>query len=198
MAIKKKSNAMNSQTVGRMIQKAIVKSAELKAVQFLQSGSAAATGVVGSLNALAQGDEVSQRTGTVIQPVSLDVMMESYVGAYTDAVRYIIFYDTKFTGTDPTTNMVLATDFIGANYNFINVIQNKRFHILMDETVSLNGNGVGFDIRHKVIKNIPKCYYSGTSSSKASMSTNALFSIVIGYSTHVGYSLDTQLRFIDV
>jgi hypothetical protein len=198
MKTKQSQAPVNKQALGHLVKKAIAQNAEQKGLQFLQSGATAATGVVASLNAMNQGDTVSTRTGTVIQPATLDVMLESVVGAYIDAVRYIIFYDRKANGTNPTSSDVLSSDFIGANYNFLNVVQNKRFHILLDETHSLNGNGVAFALTHKTITGMPKCYYSGTSSADSSLSTNALFSLVIGYSTHVGYSIDTQLRFTDV
>jgi len=147
---------------------------------------------------MAQGDGVSDRTGMIITPVSLDIMLETYVGAYTDALRCIIFVDTKYDGTPPAASAVLSTDFIGANYNFLNVIQEKRYRILYDKTVGLNGNGKAFEINHAVIKNIPKIHYDGTSNTDASIAKNALCSLVIGYSTHVGYALDTQLRYIDM
>jgi len=192
------SKAVSKQVVQSMVRRAIINSAEQKGLQFLQSGTGAATGVVATICAMAQGDGVSDRTGTVVTPISLDIMLETYVGAYTDALRCIIFVDTKFDGATPAASAVLATDFIGANYNFLNVVQEKRFRILYDKTVSLNGNGKAFEINHAVLKNIPKIHYDASSNLDSSIAKNALCSLVIGYSTHVGYALDTQLRFIDM
>lgn len=97
------------------------------------------------LNAMTQGDLVTQREGSAVSGTSVQFRMwaSNPEGSLSpNLLRHIIFYDAQSNGAAPTIGALLdlsvVTEAVYAPYNYAN---QKRFKIIFDNSYTLNQSG---------------------------------------------------------
>lgn len=127
-----------------------------------------APGVVGALThvtAIAQGDGLADRSGDKIN-VEKVVFRVNIISTATNNTRYILFRDKMNFNITPTRADVLASASVSSALSSLNFIQQGRYKILMDKTVSSSVNG---DLAHYICYtskvNAP-CFYYGAAANQ--------------------------------
>ena len=179
---------------------------EEKFIDTTLSGSTSRAGSVQYLVPVAQGDNISDRTGDSIKTQSLYV--QGYVFFNTasttpQTARLIVFRDLQNLGTAPVGSDLIQSAGTGfattAPYNFVNGKQlTKRFSILYDEFITLdssNQTGI-FSFNTNADKHT---FYRGTTAASTDAAAGAYYYCVFtDASTNVPtYAISTRVVFTD-
>ena len=150
----------------------------------------ASAGIVNAISvAVAQGDDISNRSGDIIRPVKLVVRIQFTTGNATATQqylgRYIVFQDRFANGATPAVTDILTTAVPLSGYNVVNR-QAKRFKILADSDVAMVGST---NMANKFIElNFPmkgSIHYL-TTTGTASQGSNSLFVLFITNNVSAG------------
>lgn len=144
-----------------------------------------------------QGDTVQQRTGANI---NLHRILRHAVFNMTSSctIRIILYRDKFQEGVFPAVTDVLENADVTSTYNFVNVVQRKRFIILNDESQNFT---IGGKLTHSSLKSVPhncKVNYNGTTSTITDQRSNSIFMLVISDTTTPGnINFTTQVQYTD-
>jgi hypothetical protein len=170
---------------------------ELKSVSASTSASAStAAGTVLYFTPILQDDTTNGRTGDQILPDHIDLKLTA-IGSASESTRYILFQDKFNNGTAPTVSEVLSSAHYNACYNHINVVLNKRFHIIDDIQLNLNIAGEALKNHSKTYKLNGKIGFKDTGDTFASAGPRTLWLLYIGTSTHVVTDINYRLAYRD-
>lgn len=137
-------------------------------------------GFVTYVSTVAIGDDNADRTGSAINPISLNYWHIINIGtAQTGAVRFILFQDKQSYGAAPAVADVLQTADPSSQYNVPNTLA-KRFRILADYThcgvVGTAGATTGcLTQKKRTIKKLNKVNFTGALSTAASSGSGAIW-----------------------
>ncbi len=134
-------------------------------------------GAIANLTQIAQGDGLNTRSGDKVLIDKIHVRCNILATA-TSNWRYVVFRDRYNTGTTPTVGDVLAGPTVASPYSTINVIQQKRFTILMDKVMSFSSAGSLSGTFKRCINVNQPTYYSG-SSATANQAAGQIYVLVI-------------------
>jgi len=165
--------------------------------------TATTVGVVLDLtNALVEGDQVTQRTGRVVQMDTAELRFDAFLptAAGFGSIRFIWVADNLNTGTVPTVSDILLAPRVTSPYSLANVSTN-RFSILADviQPMVVGGNNQQTD--HVLSrKRKTKIHYNGSTAVPTSNGKGCQFLLVI---TDIAvnspvYSADYALHFTDI
>lgn len=177
---------------------------ELKAVDVTSSLAADTTGALALMNGLVPGTGFSQRVGRQVQFVSLECNFLSKVtdGTGEDQYHRVLIVQDK----QPNAGALTITDVLNSvsTASFPNLVNQKRFRILLDRRIYLNDDsepGSGRVWAWSTPINIVTQYNDGNAGTVADIATNSLYFISIG-SEAAGATAGTELcasrlRFVD-
>lgn len=179
---------------------------EEKYIDTYNSISATRTGVVVYMNPMAQGDNITDRTGDSIKVQSVYAEATTYfnpAATNPQTVRFMVIRDLNNLGVLPSGSDVLANAgsayAVTAPVNFINGKElNKRFSILHDEFVTLDQyNQTGtFSFKSNSDKHT---YFRGTSAATTDAGNGAYFYLIftdVASTTPTAY-VSTRIVFTD-
>lgn len=149
---------------------------EVKHLDTTVSGGFNSTGIVNSLNTMAQGDTNITRNGDSIKALSIHGKGFLSVGSDDSIVRVMLVLDKQCRGAAPAVTDILESASVTAHQNLDNL---RRFKILDDKLfrVETNLEKQPFEI----IQTFPNLhlYYSDGDADAAALKDNALFALVI-------------------
>jgi hypothetical protein len=156
--------------------------------------------VVPLTQALLVGDTISSRTGDVVTPEHLDLVLNitnpgSTLGRPI-VVRTLVFQDTLNVGIAPIPSDVLDGATYGSTYTLL-TNQQKRFRILHDKSHVYVVGGVQATMEHLRFKLKGKIYYNGDTNAVTSNGKNSLWILVIASSVNADYQHYSSLVFTD-
>lgn len=163
------------------------------------------SGVVNPItSALAQGDDITGRTGDLIRMGKLKLRLELQSNSGTVglayAVRFIVFQDTLCNGAVPAVTDLLDSANVLSGYNVVNR-QSGRFKVLHDSMLtSVSGTPSArvcreIDIRMKGVQ-----HYIGSAGAAASLGRNSPFVLIVSDAASAGvyrYSWSYDYDFTD-
>jgi hypothetical protein len=156
--------------------------------------------VVPLTQALLVGDTISSRTGDVVNPEYLDLLLNITNGGSAlgrpITVRAVVFQDTLNVGVAPTPGDVLDGATFGSSYSLL-TNQQKRFRILHDKSHVYVVGGMQGTMEHLRFKLKGKIYYNGDTNVVASNGKNSLWILVIASSINADYQHYSSLVFTD-
>jgi len=168
---------------------------EIKYIVGTTSTTAATTGSLIYLSALAQDDTLSGRTGDRVRPVSMRVRV-SMSDTSTNITRFIIIQDKLNYGAAPAVADVLSS----ANYNaLINPIAlaNERFKVLDDFCSLTSTAGEQTFVHEKLYKLKGEISYTGIAGTSANGGKNAIYCLVICLAGTPTYDLKQCMAYTD-
>jgi len=150
---RKKAKVVTLGSVRQMMREHDLATRELKMRTAVASGTLSAAGaVVGISSDITQGDNISGRTGYVINMHSLKMWFQASMNsaAGVDRFRYIAFYDRLNLGSPPAVTDVLDSASVISDYSY-SARTTNRFKILVDKTIpmSINGNSRAVNYEHE-------------------------------------------------
>lgn len=186
-------------SLAAMVAKIIDKRVEHKSITATAVGTSIvlAGAVVVLTNPIVEGDEVNNRTGTMIRLSRIRVLYRGTSVTTSSSVRFILFRDMFNAGTTPAASDVLPAGNWISHYSDVRQIQQKRYHIIHDVTMDLPIAGENVKTLVFDLPLTGKVFYNGATAVASSNGKGALCLLVIGNATSTAYDYDTQLVYTD-
>lgn len=149
------------------------------------SAAISSTGSITVVNHAAQGDDHTERTGRSIRCMDFYMRLTaaSHASATHTFVRSIVFRDKSGNGSVPAVGDVLNT---ADHLSMLNTNFGKRFTVIADETISIEGSAAGGgDVAkfYKVYRNLRGDthveFNTGTAGTGADINTGAMYHLLI-------------------
>lgn len=153
-------------------------------------------GVVVNLTQIAQGDALNTRSGDKVWVEQVRLRCNILATA-TSNWRYIVFRDRFGIGTTPAVTDVLTAANVAAHHSTINVIQQKRFTILLDKTISFSAAGKLSDVWRKNITVNQPTYYDGASATTNKASGQIYLLLIADVATPGNHDFESQIIYSD-
>lgn len=180
------------------------------------SNNAEVGGTLTLINTVAQGDDYNERIGRkyTITAVQVDGFFIPKLPCSSSRVRLLVVYDAQPNGAQPAVTDILTAVAAGGtaadSFSFMNLNFRDRFKVILEETFAL-GNvdttaGAAYSTSpavaniHRYVKTNLTVTNEGTSGAIGSISTGALWCLVIGSAgAGSGYTCDwnCRIRFVD-
>lgn len=153
-------------------------------------------GALVTLTQVAQGTGLNTRSGDKIFVECVNVSC-TILATATSNWRYIVVRDRFNTGSAPSVIDIITNAAVSAPLSSINVVQQKRFTILLDKTLSFSTAGqLSHTFRHKLSVNQPT-YYTG-STALANPSSGQIYLLLISdVATPGTHDFNAQLVYSD-
>ena len=162
------------------------------------SATSATTGTVINLtNGIIEGDDLTQRSGTVIRLARLRMLYRGTAVTTSSSLRFILFRDMFNQGTTPTVIELLPAANLTSQYSDVREIQQHRFHIIHDHMMDINVNGRTIVTKQFDLNIEGKVYYNGTTAVATANGRGSLFLLVIGATNNSVYDVTAQVVFTD-
>lgn len=199
MAKGKGNSSRASSRVQAEVQRALKKRAEVKSILVSQAPTViSSTGSVSNITStIAQGDDINQRNGDMIISHGATLNFRFRAISTDQTARFIVVRDNFNQGVAPVITDVLATPLYRSEFNPTNVIQQKRFTILLDRFLDSNLNGETLKTKTCTIPPHGRIYYNGGAAVGTSNGRGAIFLFVIGDAATGMYEFTYQVRYID-
>lgn len=174
---------------------------EVKRLATVASGSVVVStgGTISNLSLIAQGDDIANRSGDVINMHDIDLRMIFFQGtpAASASIRIILFTDGMGSGATVGVSELLLTANITSPYNPVNA-QRHRFKILRDETIVVVGATEKQEVNivwHNAINQ--RRYFNDATATATAVGKNTLYILVIGSTTVPIFSIQHSLQYTD-
>jgi len=158
---------------------------------------AAAGGVYDIGINIAEGNDVSNRTGTTILLEQIRLYYRCFAVTTSQTFRFILFQDRFNNGVTPTVTELLPTTTYLSQFSDIRELQQHRYIILDDWFANSQISGEIIHSHNRTIKCHKKIYYNGATAVVASGGHNALFLCVIGSSSTGTFDFRIQMVYKD-
>lgn len=189
-----------STSLRKAVQSVLYSRAERKAFTTTQAGLTSSTGgvVFALTQGCVQGDTNTQRDGAQCFIRHLQLNHRTTATVASGSLRYLVFQDHFNLGAVPVTADILQSAANLSPHNFLNVVEQKRFRVLLDETidVSLAGKLVSTKM-HKRLPFSPALYYNATTDVAGANGKNAIFILIIGNIATLTYDYEFSMEYID-
>nr|WRQ64671.1 structural protein [Riboviria sp.] len=186
-------------SVAALVNRALQKRLETKV--FAQGAIGAATTTAGTVvqltTGISQGDSNSTRTGDQIMIHHLKFYFRFTAVTTSQSVRVVLFRDRLNQSALPAVADLLINGVWISPYTTTKQIQEKRFTILLDETLDCNINGETVKSMTVERSNIGRCSYTGNAGTASDAGPGALFFIIIGSASTGLYDYESTIRFTD-
>ncbi len=154
------------------------------------------SGAIANLTQIPQGDSLNTRAGDKVLVEKINVRCNILATA-TSNWRYIVFRDRFNTGTTPVVGDVLANPTVASPYSTINVIQQKRFTILMDKVMSFSSAGSLSGTFKRILNVNQPTYYSGSSATVNQAAGQIYLLVVSDVATAGAHAFEAQTIYHD-
>ncbi len=158
------------------------------------------TGTLHRLSDIAQGDDISNRSGDTITMKRLRLhlnMFDTNATVRSTTARVIIFTDSMGSGASVGVTELLNQANNLSEFSGINV-QRRRFKILVDQYFSVIAATNYQERPHRFDVAInQKRYYNDSSGTASNTGKNALYMLVFGSTVNVTYDYAYQLQYTD-
>lgn len=186
-------------SVAAQVNRALQNRLETKVYAQGAIGAATTTaGVVVQLTTgISQGDSNSTRTGDQIMIKHLKFYFRFTAVTTSQSVRVVLFRDRLNQSALPAVADLLINGVWISPYTTTKQIQEKRFTILLDETLDCNVNGETVKSLEIERANIGRCSYTGNAGTASDAGPGALFFIIIGSASTGLYDYESTIQFTD-
>jgi hypothetical protein len=183
-----------------MIKSMLLSMAESKVFSgqlFTQATSATGTVVVLS-QPIVEGDDINQRSGTKITPISMDFKFRFVALVASQSCRVLVFQDLFAQATAPSVVDILPSTTWISHFSDIRQVQQQRFRILLDETVDCSLSGESIKHINTKIRKMSPVYYDASTNINGANGKGSIFMIVIGSAVTGTWDFDYQLDYKDI
>lgn len=197
---KSKHNAFQRKAdISMQVQRIMRKRQEHKAFSIQVSGAtiSAAGAIVPLSNGVIEGIDITNRSGTTIRVIQQHFHFAFAMNTNDQSARFIIFRDLFNTGTTPTVAEVLPTSGYLSHFSDIRMVQQKRYHILLDRIKDVSVTGPSRVTDHAVLNFSGNIYYNASTAVPAANGKGSLFLLVIGSQNTGLVDYDWQMTFTD-
>lgn len=194
-----KRNAGESKRTVAIVRSLLSTNLERKVSSVSGIGVAVATGgaVIPVTNSIVNGDDIFQRTGTIIKLTRIRALYRGTAVTTSSSVRFILFRDMLNLGAFPVPSSLLPSGTWISQYSDTRKLQQHRFKILHDITMDLNIAGQNvitkqFDIPVKGL-----VYYNGLTAVATAEGPGSVYLLVIGNAISTAYDYTIQTMYTD-
>jgi len=153
--------------------------------------------VINVTNGIVEGDDISNRQGTVIRLTRMRILYRATASTTSSSIRFILFRDMFNQGTTPaTTDLLPAATWI-SQYADTREIQQHRFKILNDIMLDLEIAGSNVKTRQYDMPVKGVVAYNGATAIASPNGFGANFLLVIGNAVTTQYDYTIQTVFTD-
>lgn len=153
--------------------------------------------VINITNGIVEGDDISNRSGTLIRPVMIRLLYRGTAVTTSSSVRFILFRDMLNQGTTPAASDLLPGGNWISQYADTREIQQHRFKILNDVMFDLNIAGQNVRTLQSTLAMKGEVFYNGATAVASANGKGAIFLLVIGNAISTAYDYTVQTVFTD-
>lgn len=153
--------------------------------------------VVPVTNGITEGDDVFQRSGTVINLARIRFLMRGTAVTSSSSIRFILFRDMINTGVFPTVSLLLSSANWTSQYASTTQMQQHRFKILHDATLDLSINGEAVKTKQLDMAVKGQVMFNGATAVSSAEGPGAVYLLIIGNTATTLYDYTVQVVFTD-
>jgi ribosomal protein S8 len=199
MSTNSRKNSVRKPSVASLVRAAMLTMQEHKVRSTQASGTTISSSgaIIPLTNGIVEGDDVNMRSGTTIKMLQQHFRYAFNMTSSDQSARFIIFADMINTGVQPTVTEVLPTTGYLSHYSDVRQLQQKRFKILLDDTIDCSVNGPSRLSKKAEIKWKGQVFYNAATAVTTANGKGALFLLVIGSLNTGVYDYDWQCVYTD-
>jgi hypothetical protein len=148
-------------------------------------------------NGITEGDDVFQRSGTVIRLARIRLLLRGTAVTTSGSLRFILFRDMLSQQAFPTVPLLLSGSNLTSQYASTFQMQQHRFKILKDHTMDLNIAGQAVVTKQFDLPVKGTVMYNGATAVSGAEGPGSVYLLVIGTTATTLCDYTVQIVFTD-